>query len=46
MIYLLELPDGTRIRCDSAAQAKRYAEFFVIMTTGAPPVTGRTGPTR
>lgn len=34
MVYLLLLPDGTCIRFDSAERAKRYAELFVILTTG------------
>lgn len=34
MIYLLILPDGTHIRFESAERARRYAELFVILTTG------------
>jgi hypothetical protein len=34
MIFLLELPDGTLIRCHSAEQAARYAAFYLVMVTG------------
>ena len=37
MIFLLELPTGV-VRCQSAEQAKRYAELFIIVSTGAPPL--------
>ena len=35
MIFLLKLPDGTITRCASAAQARRYAELYVVLVTGA-----------
>jgi hypothetical protein len=36
MTYLLELPDGTITQCESAAQARRYAELYVVLMTGRP----------
>jgi hypothetical protein len=38
MRYFLELPDGRCIEVDTPERARRYAELFIILSSGKPPV--------